>query len=122
MANTTLKVRAGDTEPIQLFVSGKRIVSGVLVDLENLDDLHAAYLYLRLRDAAVNEVDGWELTVGATALSLIFDPVGAALSGGLALATAGTYDGYIKCLWADGDETRHPGDEDLHVVARGNYE
>lgn len=126
----TLHVREGDTEPIELVVSGKRMVSGVLVDIEDLTDLTEAKLYMRERGADDNHVDGATLTLGSSALALVFDPTGNGPSGinAFGSGSAGTYDGYILMTWNDGDTTRHPGDNDrggrpdLHVVVSANYE
>lgn len=124
----TIYVRAGDTEPLQLKISGNRVVAGVVSAIADLDELTTAKLYLRKRGESTNHVDGATLTKGDAARSLIFDPDGAEISGGLALATAGTYDGYVLATWSNGETTRHPGKNTdggyplLHIVAVAEFE
>lgn len=130
MARKTIYVREGDLEPLQLTISGYKIASGVRAALANLDDLDTAVLYMKKRGDDQNHVDGASLTVGAAALSLIFDPASNGPSGANAFGagSAGTYDGYILCTWTDGQTTRHPGKDDsggypdLHVVVTSNLE
>jgi hypothetical protein len=113
----TIKVRAGDTEPLELTIDA--------TGLDNLDDLDAAVLYLRKSGESENHVDGATLSVADSATkTLAFDPVNAKNPSGDALDEDGTYSGYVKATWNDADITRHPADpdEDITVIVAANLE
>jgi hypothetical protein len=119
----TIKIRAGDTEPLTFAISGRR-TNGVL---ENLEGLDTATFYVRRLGQVANHVTGGELTVAVSAdRTLTFDPVDAKVGDGNAFDERGLYDCYALALWDDGRETRHPGedeeDEFLRVEVIENYE
>lgn len=111
----TITVRAADTEPLDITLGA----TGV----SDLTGLSTAVLYLRKDGASTNHVDGAALTVPDTSgLVVRFDPAGATSGGGDALDSPGRYRGYVLATWDDGDETRHPDDDDLVVVVTANLE
>ena len=123
MADSTIHVVAGDTETLTITVGA--------TGLSNLDDLTSAALYLAKRTVAsnpdtvetTNHVDGATLTtLSSAAKTLTFDPVSAKNGGGNALDAEGTYQGYVKLTWNDGDITRHPAEGRLIVVVADSYE
>lgn len=130
MATTKrIKVRAGDTEPLELQMTataGEEITTS---------DISSAALYARKVGASSNHVDGvalssvtasstdngdgtWAVTINGT-----FDPASNKNGGGDAFDAAGSYDCYVLVTYTDSDETRHPGEENqLHIVVAPNYE
>lgn len=111
-----ITLQAGDTEPLEIVVSA--------TGLANLDDVSTAELYMRLKDASTNHVDGVSLTISDSAARKVeFDPVGAKSGGGDALDAEGRYLAYVKLTFNDGDFTRHPGFPRFLVVdVIPNYE
>ena len=111
----TIQLRAGDTDPIELTIDA--------TGLADLTTLTAALLYVRLREATTNEVDGATLIVPDTSLkTLRFDPLGAGPAAVDAFLVAGIYFAYVMATWTDGDETRHPSGAPLTVHVRANFE
>lgn len=115
MASQTITVRAGDTEPLTINVDATN-----LTDLANAS---SAKLYLRKAGESSNHAEA-SVTIVSGAKKVTFDPAGAASGGGDALTEAGTYKGYVKITWTDGDVTRHPGDDDddLTITVTPNLE
>jgi hypothetical protein len=112
-----VKVRAGGTEDLHLQLEAR--------GLQNLDGLDQARLYLRRQGTLTNHVDGVVLTVHSSPERLLsFDPVGAAVGGGNALAEPGVYVGYVRCLWTNGRISRHPDDsqQDVRFLVSHNLE
>lgn len=115
MATTEIQIRAGDTEPLEIVLAA--------TGLANLNQLTTATLYARLKGESTNHVDGVACSViDSPNLTIQFDPVGSKNGGGDAFDAPGTYLVYVLAVWDDGDETRHPGDSDLLVRVKGNYE
>lgn len=118
MANVrTIKIRAGDTEPLEIPIDA--------TNLTDLSGLSAAVLYMKKEGASTNHVDGAALTVASSSdKTLRFDPVNNKNPSGNAFDAAGDYRGYVKATWSDGDITRHPGDPDvdLQVIVSATLE
>lgn len=99
MADDTVK--AGQTEPIEFTLDANNI--------DDLDDLDTAELYVRKNGETTNHVDGVALSVKDSAAQLLqFNPDGNAADGGVAFDETGLYLIYVKATWNDNDETRHP--------------
>lgn len=115
----TIYVRAGDTEPLEIAVDA--------TGLDDLTGLASAVLYMRKTTATTNHVDGATVTVPDTAVKQVrFDPDSNGPGGAdaFAIGDEGTYRGYVKITWSDGDVTRHPGDpgEDLRILVSQGLE
>lgn len=110
----TITVRAGDTEPLEYTIGA--------TGLANLDALTTATLILWRAGQQDNHVEAAVDVADSAALLLRFDPVGAKVGGGDALDEPGQYRGYTRCLWSDGDETRHPAESDLVITVTSNRE
>lgn len=92
--------KRGSTEPEEVTLSA--------TGLSDLDLLTAATWYQRDVDGVL-KVDGGAMTVLDSATrKLTFDPVGKAVGGGDAFDAVGKYQIYVKAVWNDSDETRHP--------------
>ena len=112
---SSISIRAGDTEPLEITVGA----TGV----SNLDNVSSVVAYFRASGVATNHVDGASCTVSDSAnMKVTLDPVGSASGGGDAFADSGTYTGYLLLTWADGDTTRHPGSDWLTVTAAPSFE
>lgn len=113
--STTISVRAGDTEPVDVTISA----SG----LSDLSDLDSAVLYARKAGSPTNHVAAGALTVAdSSARKLTFDPAGKKVGGGDAFDEVGIYRVYVLATWTDGDQSRHPADSEITVDVRENYE
>lgn len=119
MANSVIRIRAGDTEPLEFTISASQAGTAI----PNLDDVAEVVFYAQKRGAATAHVDGASASVASSPdRRITFDPVGAKNGGGNAFDAEGQYLCYALVTWTDGDTTRHPGGSDLVVDVRTNYE
>lgn len=110
-----ITLKAGDTDPLELTISA--------TNLENLDDLNEATIYIRDVNASTNHVTGEALAVESSSTrTLSFDPTGAKVGGGDALDAEGDYRAYILATWTDGTTTRHPGKGHRQIIVQANWE
>ena len=118
----TMKVRAGDTEPLIIDLDPDSDA-----DFTDLDEVTTAVLYARKSGEIENHVTAGECTVSDSEAKLLsFDPVGQGPSDANAFDTGdeGTYDCYVLVTWSDGDTTRHPAKDDgtLRLDVEENFE
>ena len=110
----TIELWAEDTEPLEVTVSA----AGV----STLDNVSSVAWYFT-DEGGTAHVDGAAGTVSDSAnMKIQLDPVNAKSGGGNAFDAAGTYEGYAKLTWSDGDITRHPNGSSLFVVVNANQE
>lgn len=110
-----IEIREDDTEPLIIKIGARGVT--------DLSSLTVAALFMRRVGDQTNHVNGVSCPIYSSAdLEVSFDPVGSKMGGGNAFDGIGTYKGYIRATWSDGDITRHPQDEDLVVKVRGHHE
>jgi hypothetical protein len=115
---STLKIRAGDDEPLEITVSA--------TELDDLSEFDEGAFYARKVGSDANHVDGAALSVADSAIRLVsFDPVGNGPAGAdaFALGDEGDYDCYVRITWLSGKESRFPGEpEMLRLIVSNTFE
>lgn len=116
MGDRRIVIWAGDDEPLEL----ENISVG---SRDDLTDVSSAALYLWDASDDSKYVTGKTVTITATAGTGSFDPAGNGPTGGAAfkIGDHGTYRGFLKLTWTDGNTTRHPNDHQLTIVVLENH-
>lgn len=116
MGTRTITIWAGDTDELNLENIGTAGTTG-------LSDVSSAALYLWNAADDSKYVTNKSVTITATSAKGTFDPAGAGPTGGDAFKVGdhGTYRGFLRLTWSDGDTTRHPNDHQLTIVVLENH-
>lgn len=117
MADRKITIWAGDTEPLPLV----NIADDNDTSLTNVTGTEM-YLWDDADDSRYVTA-ATTISLTATAATATFDPAGAGPTGGDAFKVGdhGTYRGFLKLTWNDGDTTRHPNDHQLTIVVLENH-